>query len=319
MDPSEIVASAPWEPPEKFKALMTSSIVGRLEAFRSCERDARRRVDADLSSRGLGRSGMAATALLEALRPDFERYAQGVVDDLLGHVRELYGTIPSESGPWIRETFEKRVTELAPRIAATIAEAQLNRVTAPGVRNRPWTEFNGAAFAAKRRMEQEILMSDLKAEMTKVQRVASAARTGAPTVDVFICHASEDKEDVALPLGLALEAEGFTVWIDKAQIKVGDDLLSKLDEGLRSSRFAVVIISPKFFGKHWTRIELSSLATLQEIRGRKVILPIWHNIDKVGIAEHSVLLASLYGLPTSSGITAIVAEITSVLREPPAS
>jgi len=40
--------------------------------------------------------------------------------------------------------------------------------------------------------------------------------------DVFICHASEDKDAVARPLAKALEARGLTVWLDEFQIKLGD-------------------------------------------------------------------------------------------------
>jgi hypothetical protein len=315
MKSDEALANAMWEPPEKFKTLITSAIVGRLEAFRHFdEREERERVNADLANRGILRSGMAATALLRALQPGFDRYAQGVVDDLLGRFRELYGTVPSDAGPWIRAKFAEHVTDLAPRLAHTIARGQLENVGTEGLQSREWTEFNGAAFSAKRRLDQELLMTELKAEMAKVERIATAS-TGPTRADVFISHASEDKEDAALPLAKVLESKGFTVWIDQAQIKVGDDLLSKIDEGLRSCRFGAVILSPHFFQKHWTKLELSGLATLQELRGRKVILPVWHNIDKAGIAEHSLMLASLYGLSTSNGIDTVASEIAAVLQE----
>ena len=37
--------------------------------------------------------------------------------------------------------------------------------------------------------------------------------------DVFISHASEDKDAVAVPLAAALEAAGLSVWLDKNQIR----------------------------------------------------------------------------------------------------
>lgn len=40
------------------------------------------------------------------------------------------------------------------------------------------------------------------------------------TKDVFLSHASEDKDDIARPLAEALEAQGVTVWFDEIQIKV---------------------------------------------------------------------------------------------------
>lgn len=41
-----------------------------------------------------------------------------------------------------------------------------------------------------------------------------------PVNDVFLSHASEDKDDIARPLKDALEALGVTVWFDELKIKV---------------------------------------------------------------------------------------------------
>ena len=65
--------------------------------------------------------------------------------------------------------------------------------------------------------------------------------------DVFISHATEDKEEVARPLAVALDAEGLRVWYDEFELKIGDSLHRKIDNGIARSRFGVVIISPSFF------------------------------------------------------------------------
>ncbi len=51
--------------------------------------------------------------------------------------------------------------------------------------------------------------------------------------DVFISHASEDKEDVVLPLYEILSAFGLKVWVDKFELHVGDSLNRKINEGLK--------------------------------------------------------------------------------------
>jgi hypothetical protein len=297
-----------WEPPEKLKQILDSSITGRLEHVRKLEREERTRVANDMAARGLGRSPMGAAAVLKALQPAYREYADGVVDDLLGRIRDVYGTVPADAVSWIRAKFDERVMNAAPRLAHTIADSM-------GAKSgREHTEFSGEAFAAKRRLDQELLIFELKSEMQRVETLAGT-KASTPAADVFICHASEDKEDIAIPIAQALEAEGFTVWIDNAQIKLGDRLLDTIEEGLRSCRFAAVILSPRFFQKHWTKIELAALATLQEIRGRKVILPIWHNIDKEGIAEHSLMLASLLGVSTKDGVPSVADAIVALLGD----
>jgi hypothetical protein len=71
--------------------------------------------------------------------------------------------------------------------------------------------------------------------------------------DVFISHASEDKDAVARPLATALEAAGVSVWLDAIELKIGDSLRRKIDQGIRSSRFAVVVFSDHFVAKGWTQ------------------------------------------------------------------
>ena len=68
--------------------------------------------------------------------------------------------------------------------------------------------------------------------------------------DVFISHAGEDKETVALPLANALTRAGVRVWVDKHQLTIGDSLTEKIDEGLTQSYFGIVILRPSFFAKN---------------------------------------------------------------------
>ncbi len=54
--------------------------------------------------------------------------------------------------------------------------------------------------------------------------------------DVFISHASEDKKAVVLPLADALKKAGIKVWLDQQELRIGDSLREKIDEGLAKSR-----------------------------------------------------------------------------------
>ena len=47
--------------------------------------------------------------------------------------------------------------------------------------------------------------------------------------DVFICHASEDKDDFVQPLAEALRAENVAVWYDEFTLKLGDPICRVLD------------------------------------------------------------------------------------------
>ena len=82
--------------------------------------------------------------------------------------------------------------------------------------------------------------------------------------DVFISHASEDKTEVAAPLANALRRGGVKVWLDRQELRIGDSLREKIDEGLSESRFGIVILSPHFFQKGWPKRELNGLMALEE-------------------------------------------------------
>jgi hypothetical protein len=95
--------------------------------------------------------------------------------------------------------------------------------------------------------------------------------------DVFASHASEDKDAVAEALVQALVNARLRVWYDRIELRLGDSLREKIDEGLAHSRFGIVILSPSFFAKHWPKQELNGLAQ-REMDGKKVVLPLWYNM-----------------------------------------
>lgn len=126
--------------------------------------------------------------------------------------------------------------------------------------------------------------------------------------DLFICHASEDKNGVARPLAEAFIREGLRVWYDEFTLTVGDSLSRSIDYGLANSRFGVVILSPSFFRKEWPRRELDGL-TAKEIHFGKTILPVWHNVDRSYVLRFSPILADKLAISTSKGLDNVVAEI----------
>lgn len=132
--------------------------------------------------------------------------------------------------------------------------------------------------------------------------------------DVFISHASEDKESFVFPLASLLERLGTKVWYDRFELKVGDSLSRSIDRGLAHSRYGIVVISSFFLKKDWPEYELRGL-TSKEIGGEKVILPIWHNITRDELLKYSPTLADKISLDTSkSSIYEIASRIIQVIR-----
>ena len=131
--------------------------------------------------------------------------------------------------------------------------------------------------------------------------------------DVFLSHASEDKNLVARPLANKLSEVGLRVWLDEAELHVGDRLREKVDEGLSKSQFGVLIVSPYFFLKEWARSELDALIS-KEFGGNKVILPVWHELSFEDVQRYSPILASRLGVSTEKGLTFVVQEIVKAIH-----
>ncbi len=106
---------------------------------------------------------------------------------------------------------------------------------------------------------------------------------------LFICHASEDQADFVRPLAEALKKE-HDVWYSEYELTLGDSLLQKIDQGLASCDFGVVVLSKAFFAKKWPRAELDGLFAL-ETHSRKIILPIWKEITEEEVKAQSPILA----------------------------
>jgi len=118
------------------------------------------------------------------------------------------------------------------------------------------------------------------------------------TWDVFISHASEDKEEIAHPLAEALRAKGLDVWYADFTLKIGESLRQSIDNGLSKSRYGVVVLSKSFFSKHWPQSELDGLFSMESAE-KKRILPVWHNVTVNDVKQFSPILAGRVAIPTS--------------------
>lgn len=130
--------------------------------------------------------------------------------------------------------------------------------------------------------------------------------------DLFISHASEDKDELVRPLAAALAAAGLHVWYDEFSLRVGDNLRQSIDKGLATSRFGVIVLSKWFFRKQWPQWELDGLLQRQ-LEGKKVILPIWHRVKAADVKRYSLSLANVKGVATKGGLGTVIDQILDVV------
>ena len=140
-------------------------------------------------------------------------------------------------------------------------------------------------------------------------------RTANSKWDVFISHASEDKDGFVRPLAESLQKRGLSVWFDEYELKVGDSLRESIDRGLSRSRFGIVVFSPHFFEKQWPQNELNGLVT-RETGGAKVILPVWHNVDAEAVRTVSPVLADRVATSSSKGLKRVTEHLMQAIAPP---
>jgi hypothetical protein len=132
------------------------------------------------------------------------------------------------------------------------------------------------------------------------------------TWDVFLSHASEDKEAFARPLAISLQERGLKVWFDAFTLTLGDSLRRSIDRGLAQSRYGIVILSEAFFQKHWPQLELDGLVG-REAAGVKVLLPVWHGVDEARVRVFSPTLADRLAVSSSMGLPHVVEQVLQVV------
>ena len=90
---------------------------------------------------------------------------------------------------------------------------------------------------------------------------------------IFLSHTSVDKPFVE-KLSKDLKCLGINVWFDKWEIKPGDSLLSKINDGITENEFLGIVLTPESVNSGWVRLELDA-GMMKQLHSRQVVvLPI---------------------------------------------
>lgn len=132
--------------------------------------------------------------------------------------------------------------------------------------------------------------------------------------DVFISHATEDKDAFVRDLATSLRNSGLAVWYDEFTLNIGDSLRESIDNGLSASRFGIVVLSHNFFSKEWPKKELNGLfAKMTSEKGR--ILPIWHELSVEDVKKYSPLLSDIVAIKSSLGVQNVSDQIIGAINK----
>lgn len=74
----------------------------------------------------------------------------------------------------------------------------------------------------------------------------------------FLCHASEDQDPLVRKLATDLRAAGVDVFYSEWEIRAGESLRRKIDEGLGACTHFIAILSPRSIKKPWVQEEMDA-------------------------------------------------------------
>lgn len=136
---------------------------------------------------------------------------------------------------------------------------------------------------------------------------------------VFISYSYRDRV-VAHRIAEALSTRGVPVWIDEWEIKIGESVVQKIDEGLKKSSHVLALLSEHSIASHWVQKELR-LAYSAEIKGaQSIIIPVL--VGKLSPSQMPTFLQGIRWIDLStdykSGIEDLIKFLsTSVSEEKP--
>lgn len=91
---------------------------------------------------------------------------------------------------------------------------------------------------------------------------------------VFISHASEDKERFVIKFASYLLNKGIEVWLDKWEMLPGDSLVDKIfEEGLKNASGVIIVLSNNSINRKWVREELNT-AVINRINKNSKLIPV---------------------------------------------
>lgn len=211
-----------------------------------------------------------------------------------------------------------RASSESAALAKRIADKRKKRNDAATHLQREETKARKKQDEVTKQMQQayERRIEELQALSTpSILSKSKAEENSLPEYDVFVSHAWEDKAEFVDEFVGELRKLGVKVWYDTGEIKWGDSMRAKIDDGLRKSKFGVAVLSPDYIkdGKYWTKAELDGLFQLGSVNG-KILLPIWHNLTKKDVMKYSPIIGNKLAMTTATMTPAeIAAELLPLL------
>lgn len=114
-------------------------------------------------------------------------------------------------------------------------------------------------------------------------------------LDLFICHASEDKDLIARPLKKYFDENGLNAWYDEDSILFSDSISNKIYKGIKNSKGAIIILSENFYKKEWALLEFGGII-YKWFSDEGVLYLLYWDVDIKNVNEKLSFIGNIRGL-----------------------
>lgn len=133
--------------------------------------------------------------------------------------------------------------------------------------------------------------------------------------DVFISHASEDKRLVVDKL-VKLIGEDDT-WVDRLKIQLGDSLKDKISEGIASSKFFILLLSPASLKSNWVKIEYGAYSLFKSQNDSNIfpiLIPMYHKVTSKDVDSVLPGIGDKLRIDTKIGMKNVAQKIKTIIK-----
>ena len=132
---------------------------------------------------------------------------------------------------------------------------------------------------------------------------------------VYLAHAWEDKA-IAKPLAEGLARRGIRVWFDEWEIRYGDSLRRKMEEGLGDCTHFIVLLTETSIAKPWVNEEIDA-GLMNAVEGTAKFIGLRYQLPLASVSPFLRTRLTPEYEPTEESVDALTAEIYGVSKRPP--
>ena len=131
--------------------------------------------------------------------------------------------------------------------------------------------------------------------------------------DFFISYKRKDAEGFVVKLASALKAMKYDVWLDHEEIRPGESILASIENGMKSSIDAVVVLSRNYFDG-WSEHERRAIFGLMTSKKLRIV-PIWYQLDFNDVQRAAPMLADIKAISATGDAEAEVSAVCDTLAK----